>query len=81
MQDRDEERKKRTSSRQLGGYPVDITKASYEALLSLAAEMILDEAIRKHREDALYQLIDQALAAGDEPSFQKWIKELKTLQT
>ncbi|WP_390905518.1 IDEAL domain-containing protein [Paenibacillus larvae] len=35
-----------------------------DAMLTLFAEMILDEAIRKRKESHLYQQIDSALAEG-----------------
>lgn len=60
---------------------MDKMKVAYEAMLSLAAEMVLDEAIRKRREETIYELIDQALAEGDESAFRKLANELKTLQS
>ncbi|WP_438445625.1 IDEAL domain-containing protein [Gorillibacterium sp. sgz5001074] len=53
--------------------------ASYEAMLSLYAELILDEAIRKHREKHLYQEIDDALANRDEQTFLELTNELRML--
>jgi uncharacterized protein YpiB (UPF0302 family) len=55
--------------------------ASYEAMLSLYAELVLDEAIRKYREKHLYQQIDDALATRDEESFLVLTNELRTLLT
>ncbi|MFB9755508.1 IDEAL domain-containing protein [Paenibacillus hodogayensis] len=53
--------------------------SGYAAMLGLFAEMVLDDAIRKQKEQALYREIDNALARGDEESFialtQQW-KEL-----
>jgi uncharacterized protein YpiB (UPF0302 family) len=47
--------------------------------LSLMAEMVLDEAIRKYRIDQLYKHIDEALEAGDEVAFKSLTSELKKL--
>ncbi|MCI1692949.1 IDEAL domain-containing protein [Aneurinibacillus aneurinilyticus] len=48
--------------------------------LSLMAEMVLDEAIRKYRIDNLYKDIDEALEAGDEARFKALTGELKEVQ-
>jgi uncharacterized protein YpiB (UPF0302 family) len=53
--------------------------ASYEAMLSLYAELVLDESIRKYREKHLYQEIDDALAKRDEKSFLMLTNELRAL--
>lgn len=53
--------------------------ASYEAMLSLYAEMVLDESIRKYREKHLYEEIDDALANRDERSFLILTEELRSL--
>jgi uncharacterized protein YpiB (UPF0302 family) len=52
----------------------------YTVTLGLLAEMVWDNAIRKHREERLLQEIDQALAQGDEASFLELTNELKRLQ-
>lgn len=54
--------------------------ASYEAMLSLYAELFLDEAIRKHREEHLYKEIDNALAKRDEQSFLALTDELRSIR-
>lgn len=59
---------------------MDKMKVSYEALLSLTAEMVWDGAIRKYRMEKIYEGIDEALAVGDETSFLALTDELKTLQ-
>ncbi|MCG7406471.1 IDEAL domain-containing protein [Paenibacillus sp. ACRRX] len=59
---------------------MDKMKVSYEVMLGLTAEMIWDDAIRKHRTRQIYVAIDEALATGDEASFQMLTNELKTLQ-
>ncbi|WP_435925284.1 IDEAL domain-containing protein [Paenibacillus sp. DYY-L-2] len=58
---------------------MDQMKVTYEAMLSLAAEMIWDEALRKHRSEQIYSEIDNALAQGDEQAFRLLTDELKTL--
>ncbi|SYX84570.1 IDEAL domain-containing protein [Paenibacillus alvei] len=59
---------------------MDKMKVSYETMLSLTAEMIWDDAIRKYRTEKIYEQIDKALATGDESSFRTLTDELKTLQ-
>ncbi|GGA23192.1 IDEAL domain-containing protein [Paenibacillus physcomitrellae] len=59
---------------------MDKMKATYEVMLALAAEMALDEVLRKSREEELYGAIDSALAEGDEAAFRLLTDELKTLQ-
>ncbi|KAF9115389.1 hypothetical protein BGX30_006300 [Mortierella sp. GBA39] len=56
-----------------------IGKATYEVMLGLAAEMVWDEALRKHRSEELYREIDRALASGDEAAFRNLTDELKLL--
>ncbi|MBP3964490.1 MULTISPECIES: IDEAL domain-containing protein [Paenibacillus] len=58
---------------------MDKMKVSYEVMLGLAAEMLLDEAVLKFRRDKLYQAIDQALASGDKDKFRRLTDELKSL--
>ncbi|KEQ26073.1 MULTISPECIES: IDEAL domain-containing protein [Paenibacillus] len=52
-----------------------------EMMLSLFAEMLLDEALRNYKEQVLYKEIDQALAKGDEQSFIALTTELNTLRS
>ena len=59
---------------------MDQMKVTYEAMLSLAAEMVWDEALRKHRSEQIYNEIDNALAQGDEQAFRLLTDELKTLE-
>ncbi|MFE5317195.1 IDEAL domain-containing protein [Paenibacillus sp. NPDC056579] len=54
---------------------------SNDMMLSLFAEMVLDEAVRKYREQYLYREIDLALAKGDEVSFLALTTELKSLHS
>ncbi|CAH0118769.1 MULTISPECIES: IDEAL domain-containing protein [unclassified Paenibacillus] len=58
---------------------MDKMKVTYEAMLSLAAEMALDEALRKYRAERIYEEIDKALASGDEATFRLLTDQLKTL--
>lgn len=58
---------------------MDKMKVSYEAMLGLAAEMTLDEAVLKFRTERLYQAIDKALASGDKDMFRRLTDELKSL--
>ncbi|WP_406627312.1 IDEAL domain-containing protein [Paenibacillus caseinilyticus] len=50
-------------------------------MLSLLAEMVLDEAVRSYKEQALTQEIDVALATGDEASFLALTTELNSLRS
>ncbi|TBL79724.1 IDEAL domain-containing protein [Paenibacillus thalictri] len=52
---------------------------SGDTMLSLFAEIVLDEAVRKYREQYLYKEIDKALAEGDEDAFIALTTELRTL--
>lgn len=53
----------------------------YSMMLGLFAEMVLDDAIRKAKEERLHREIDRALAQGDEAAFLALTSELKMLQT
>jgi carbonic anhydrase/acetyltransferase-like protein (isoleucine patch superfamily) len=57
---------------------MDNMKVAYETMLGLAAEMVLDEALRKHRTEKIYKAIDDALAQGDSEKFKLLTDELKT---
>jgi uncharacterized protein YpiB (UPF0302 family) len=59
---------------------MDKMKVTYEVMLGLAAEMIWDEALRRHRCQQIYDEIDLALVKGDEASFRLLTDELKTLE-
>lgn len=59
---------------------MDNMKVAYETMLGLAAEMVLDEALRNYRTEKLYNEIDYALAHGDVESFRRLTDELKTIQ-
>ncbi|MCZ8520516.1 IDEAL domain-containing protein [Paenibacillus sp. KR2-11] len=52
-----------------------------DMMLSLLAEMVLDEAVRSYKEQALTQEIDVALATGDEASFLALTTELNSLRS
>lgn len=55
--------------------------SGYAAMLGLFAEMVLDQAIRKHKEQTLYEAIDEALVRGDEKSFLLLTDQLKLLNS
>jgi uncharacterized protein YpiB (UPF0302 family) len=59
---------------------MDNLKAAYETMLGLAAEMVLDEALRKYRTEKIYEAIDNALEQGDAASFRRLTDELKAIQ-
>ncbi|MFD0958836.1 IDEAL domain-containing protein [Paenibacillus chungangensis] len=59
---------------------MDKMKITYEAMLGLFAEMVLDEAIQKYQSEQLNVAIDKALAAGDEDTFYSLTKQLNELQ-
>jgi uncharacterized protein YpiB (UPF0302 family) len=58
---------------------VDNMKVAYETMLGLAAEMVLDEALRKYRTEKIYKAIDDALAEGDADTFKRLTDELKSI--
>ncbi|MFB5265950.1 IDEAL domain-containing protein [Paenibacillus terreus] len=58
---------------------MDKMKVTYEVMLGLSAELVLDEALRKYKSDKLYREIDEALASKDEVAFRTLTDELKTL--
>ncbi|ACT01084.1 MULTISPECIES: IDEAL domain-containing protein [Paenibacillus] len=60
---------------------MDKMKVAYEAMLGLAAEMVLDEAVHKFRSDRIYKAIDQALAVGDEDTFYRLAAQLNQLKS
>ncbi|MFC4777583.1 IDEAL domain-containing protein [Paenibacillus sp. GCM10023252] len=60
---------------------MDKMKVTYEAMLGLTAEMVLDEAVLKFRTDKIYHAIDRALAAGDEDSFHRLASELNVIKS
>lgn len=50
-----------------------------DSFLSLLAEMVLDEALSEYKQRHLYQMIDKALADGDEKRFLELSTELKLM--
>lgn len=58
---------------------MDKMKVTYEAMLGLAAEMVWDEALKKHRSEKLLDEIDKALASGDEVAFRNLTDELRLI--
>ncbi|GGF88907.1 IDEAL domain-containing protein [Paenibacillus abyssi] len=59
---------------------MDKMKVTYEAMLGLAAEMVLDDAVQKFRLERINQAIDKALAAGDEDTFLRLANELNSIR-
>lgn len=50
-----------------------------DSLLSLMAEIVLEQSQRAYRKKTLYSQIDEALAKGDEETFFTLTEELKEL--
>ncbi|OMF33839.1 IDEAL domain-containing protein [Paenibacillus sp. FSL H8-0548] len=59
---------------------MDKMKVTYEAMLGLAAEFVLDDAVLKFQTSRIYDGIDKALAAGDEDTFYRLAKQLNALK-
>ncbi|CAM3971423.1 IDEAL domain-containing protein [Paenibacillus alkaliterrae] len=59
---------------------MDKMKVSYEAMLGLVAEFVLDEAVLKFQTNQINTAIDKALAAGDEDTFYRLAKQLHELK-
>ncbi|OBR64807.1 hypothetical protein A7K91_04270 [Paenibacillus oryzae] len=60
---------------------MDKMKMTYEAMLGLAAEMVLDDAVLRFQTNRLQHAIDNALSAGDEDTFHLLVRQLNELQT
>ncbi|MEF2244977.1 MULTISPECIES: IDEAL domain-containing protein [unclassified Paenibacillus] len=58
---------------------MDKMKVAYEAMLGLAAEMVLDEALRTFALNKLNDEIDKSLAAGDESTFHALVQQRNEL--
>lgn len=58
---------------------MDKMKVTYEVMLGLSAEMVLDDALQKYRSEKLYLAIDEALASNDEVAFRNLTDELKAM--
>jgi uncharacterized protein YpiB (UPF0302 family) len=58
---------------------MDNMKVAYETMLGLAAEMVLDDALRKYRTEKIYKAIDDALAQKDAETFRRLTEELKSI--
>ncbi|WP_139999542.1 MULTISPECIES: IDEAL domain-containing protein [Paenibacillus] len=59
---------------------MDKMKVTYEAMLGLAAEFVLDDAVLKFQTAKIHDAIDKALAAGDEDTFYRLAKQLNALK-
>lgn len=57
--------------------PMDDTRDTIDALVSLQAEMVLDYAIRTYHLETLYQQIDSALDRGDQTAFRELSSKLR----
>ena len=60
---------------------MDKMKVAYEAMLGLAVEMVLDEALRTFALNKLNHAIDEALATGDECTFHTLVKRRNELKS
>lgn len=63
----------------LEGNPMDKQKVVQDSLLSLMAEIVLEQSLQAYRKKVLYEQIDEALAVGDEAQFLELTAELKKL--
>lgn len=63
----------------LEGNPMDKQDVVQDSLLSLLAEMVLEQSLRTYRRKTLYRQIDEALALGDKATFLILTDELKEL--
>jgi Uncharacterized conserved protein len=59
---------------------MDKMKVTYEAMLGLIAELVLDEAVMKFQTNKLQSAIDSALEAGDQDTFYRLVKQLNELK-
>ncbi|MDQ0111514.1 IDEAL domain-containing protein [Paenibacillus harenae] len=59
---------------------MDKMKVAYEAMLGLAAELVLDDAVLKFQTKQIHEAIDKALATGDEDTFYRLAKQLNALK-
>ncbi|MNY76283.1 hypothetical protein D3C86_2158230 [compost metagenome] len=60
---------------------MDKMKMTYETMLGLAAEMVLDDAVLRFQTNRLQHAIDNALSSGDEDTFHLLVRQLNELQT
>ncbi|MCA1053978.1 IDEAL domain-containing protein [Rossellomorea aquimaris] len=60
-------------------YLLQSTQPEMESMVSLFAEMVLDEALLKFRKEQLELKIDQALRDKKKDDFMKFSKELKEI--
>lgn len=63
----------------LEGNPMERQDLVQDQLLSLFAELLLDQAVHRFQQKQLYAKIDESLAKQDKASFLKYSKELKEL--
>ena len=60
---------------------MDKMKVTYEAMLGLIAEMVLDEAVLRFQTKQIHSEIDKALASGDQDTFYRLTKQLNELKS
>lgn len=58
---------------------MDKMSMSYETMLGIFAEIVLDDALRAYHRQRLYQEIDEALQRGDQEAFIELTNELKAM--
>ncbi len=59
---------------------MDKLDSNYAFLLSVYADMIIEEALRSFKLERLYEAIDKALSSGDEETFLKLTEQLNAIQ-
>ncbi|WP_054949635.1 ReoY family proteolytic degradation factor [Numidum massiliense] len=63
----------------LEGNPMERQNVVQDSLLSLLAEITLEQSLKSYRKKKLYEQIDAALAEGDEEAFLTLTEELRAL--
>lgn len=58
---------------------MDKQRVVQDSLLSLMAEIVLEQSLQAYRKKVLYEQIDEALAIGDETTFLELTAELNKL--
>ncbi|MHA0855415.1 IDEAL domain-containing protein [Paenibacillus sp. CMAA1364] len=58
---------------------MDKLKVTYEVMLGLAAEMVMDEAVRLYRNEEVHKKIDEALVNRDKRAFTELTEQLRNL--
>lgn len=63
----------------LEGNPMDKQKFVQDSLLSLMAEIVLEQSLKSYQKERLYVLIDETLKKGDREKFYTLTEQLKQL--